>query len=344
MDTENVICPICQSSGQRASLPEAHNIYQYWNCCCSGAFLLARHDEATRLQKGEREKIFPDRLASLLCERSTKGLPRPFLHLDPTEHRAGGYADIPDTVPILAEEWLESEWPPSIPATIDRCLCSLARKTHWAGMPIPIGTRDIFLFFTRNPSEKAFLLEAMAEYGWIKVRAKRPELPTAADLDIVVTPKGWTRFHQLTEGSPSLQHPAFVAMWFGGKERSSEMSAIYESALAPAVQKAGFKVRRADSDQHNNYIMNQIIDYIRTAPFVVAELTDHNRGVYYEAGFAAGLGIPVIPCCPASEAEKVHFDIQQVSQIRWESADDLGRQLTARILGSIGRGPYQADT
>lgn len=344
MGAENVICPICKSSALRASPPKARNIYAYWNCCCGSAFLLHRHDEATRLQKGEREKVFPDRLASLLYERSTKGLPQPFLHFDPAEHRSGGYADVPDTVPILAEEWLESEWPATIPARIDRCLCSLARKTNWAGMPIPLTARDIFLFFTSNALEKSFLLEALAEYGWIKCLDKKPDSPSVIDLEVVVTPKGWTRYYQLTEGTPSMQNPAFLAMWFGGKERSSEMSALYESALAPAVREAGFKVRRADSDQHNNYVMNQIIGYIRTAPFVVAELTNQNLGVYYEAGYAAGLGISVIPCCPTSESEKVHFDIQQVSQIRWESPDDLRRQLTARILGSIGRGPYQADT
>jgi len=48
---------------------------------------------------------------------------------------------------------------------------------------------------------------------------------------------------------------------------------------------------------------------IRTARFVIADLTHDNNGAYFEAGFAEGLGLPVIYTCEAGkfDAKKTHF-------------------------------------
>jgi nucleoside 2-deoxyribosyltransferase len=49
------------------------------------------------------------------------------------------------------------------------------------------------------------------------------------------------------------------------------------------------------------FLFNQIDDQmrvaLRTSRFVVADLTRGNRGAYWEAGFAEGLGRPVIYTC-----------------------------------------------
>jgi hypothetical protein len=41
---------------------------------------------------------------------------------------------------------------------------------------------------------------------------------------------------------------------------------------------------------------------------LVADFTGQRGGVYWEAGFAQGLGIPVIRTCKSDELWKLHFD------------------------------------
>lgn len=62
-------------------------------------------------------------------------------------------------------------------------------------------------------------------------------------------------------------------------------------------------------------------------------------GVYYEAGFARGLGIPVISTCSKDTIDDVHFDISQDNQILWETPKELRESLINRIAAVIGDGP-----
>ena len=70
------------------------------------------------------------------------------------------------------------------------------------------------------------------------------------------------------------------------------------------------------------------------------DFTDTFRvyGVYFEAGFAMGLGIPVIWLCRKDDLENAHFDTRQYNHIPWESAEDLRSQLRDRIIATVGEG------
>ena len=64
-----------------------------------------------------------------------------------------------------------------------------------------------------------------------------------------------------------------------------------------------------------------------------------NNGVYFEAGVAVGLGIPLIPTCRADYLDKLHFDIKHINTLKWETPEQLARDLAKRIAGVIGDGP-----
>jgi len=52
---------------------------------------------------------------------------------------------------------------------------------------------------------------------------------------------------------------------------------------------------------HNEKICDKIVSEIRKSRLLVADFTDNRGGVYFEAGFAMGLSIPVIWMCRASD-------------------------------------------
>jgi nucleoside 2-deoxyribosyltransferase len=74
---------------------------------------------------------------------------------------------------------------------------------------------------------------------------------------------------------------------------------------------------------------------------LVADYTNVNNGVYFEAGFAVGLGIPVIGTCRSNHFDKIHFDIKHINTIKWVSPAQLASDLAKRIAAVIGDGPLR---
>ena len=75
---------------------------------------------------------------------------------------------------------------------------------------------------------------------------------------------------------------------------------------------------------------------IKNSRFVIADVTDQRPGVYFEAGYAIGLGLPVIWSVRENDLRNVHFDTRQYNHIVWKGEDDLEEQLYNRVLAVIG--------
>ena len=127
---------------------------------------------------------------------------------------------------------------------------------------------------------------------------------------------------------------AFIAMWF-----NSVTDEAYGSGIEPAVVAAGYEPLRVDRSHHTNKIDDQIIAEIRRSAFTIADFTGHRGGVYYEAGFAHGLGKQVIFTCRSDALAELHFDVRQYNTIVWHSAAQLRVELQNRMLAVFGAGP-----
>lgn len=184
-------------------------------------------------------------------------------------------------------------------------------------------------------------LFALAEYAI----AKGIIAITDNDANISLTIDGWRHLEDMDRSYPT-SNQAFVAMWFG-----PDVSSAYVNGIAPAIRDAGYVPMRIDQKEHANRIDDEIIAEIRRSRFVVADFTcgmvDEGGkvvaiprgGVYYEAGFAQGLGIPVIWMCRQDHIEHVHFDTRQFNHITWTDAEDLRGKLKNRIGAVLGDGP-----
>ena len=141
----------------------------------------------------------------------------------------------------------------------------------------------------------------------------------------------------------------FVAMWFD----EDLLSSAYEQGFKVAIANAGYEPYLVRNDKyHSDRIDNRIVAAIRRSRFVVADFTsgtgtdEHGNkvriargGVYFEAGFAEGLGIPVIYTCHKDSIEYLHFDTRQIHHLVWETPEDLANLLQDRIEGQLGQGP-----
>ena len=114
-----------------------------------------------------------------------------------------------------------------------------------------------------------------------------------------VTAKGLLAAEALqTAGSNSAL--GFVAMWF-----DSRLQDAWTNGFDPGIRAAGFRPFRIDSKDYIGGITDEIMAEIRRSRFVVADYTGQVNGVYFEAGFALGLGLTVIPTCRADEVPKL---------------------------------------
>lgn len=151
-----------------------------------------------------------------------------------------------------------------------------------------------------------------------------------------ISPKGWEYIESLKEINPD-SRIGFVAMWFDESVRE-----IYEQGIKIGIEQAGYDPLRIDFKEHNNRIDDEIIATIKRCKFLVADLTGQRGGVYFEAGYALGLGLPVIWTCDSKHLKKVHFDTRQYYFITWDrdKLNDLRDKLRYRIEATIGRGDF----
>lgn len=216
--------------------------------------------------------------------------------------------------------------PPSVVSRLDNLLLALSQEPtslDW------IGINDKFrpVVWAQDYKELMVFIENLDQARWI-VKAG-----TTAHCRITV--EGWRRVEQLSQlaGSGS---QCFVAMSF-----APEMMPVYTGSIGPAITLAGYSEFRVDMSEHNGKIDDEIIAQIRRSRFIVADFTGHRAGVYFEAGFAKGLGLPVIWTCRKDDIDKLHFDIRQYNCLPWMSEDlrDFQKRLQYRIESILGRGP-----
>lgn len=207
-------------------------------------------------------------------------------------------------------------------------LRAIERRTDYPGAEVLMAKEDYPLAWTKNDKELKFLLQALADRRLISIHEDRLKVGI---VQTIILPDGWAYLDK----HPSLSaftNQAFVAMSF-----KNELVPIWESGIKPAVEKAGYKPHRVDKEPHIDRIDAKIIADIKDSKFIIADVTEQNQGVYFEAGFALGLKLPVIWCIKEDDLQNVHFDTRQYNHIVWKSPEDLEEQLYNVICAVIGK-------
>ena len=186
-----------------------------------------------------------------------------------------------------------------------------------------------------DKKDLVFLLKSLEERGLLKYREDGPTYFKSC----ILTIKAYSKLDKLDAvRQPSLK--AFVAMWF-----DSSMEDAWENGISPAIKTLGYEPVRIDKKEHANKIDDEIIAEIRRSRFIVADFTHGDPGVrggvYYEAGFAHGLGIPVIFTCREDVLKNIHFNTRQYNHIVWMKPDELQKKLESRIAAIVGDGPHK---
>jgi hypothetical protein len=287
------------------------------------------------------QKMFPPvtRTFELICERCgrfkyTQEARHPLAGLGPGERarvaewiwQQNQQSTVPlirqADVPMLAER-------PSLPFAdrARRLLAFLARDTQFPGTNVEYRQLALeAMLQTLGPRGVELTIEHLAAEGLVQKVSTNAVILTGKGL---MQAQEWARI-------VTASRQGFVAMWF-----DTTMAEAWSIGLEPAIRAAGYSPMRIDMKEHANKICDEIIAEIRRSRFLVADYTGQRGGVYYEAGFAAGLATPVILTCRKDEMEKLHFDIRQFNCIDWQTPAELASRLQSRIEAVIGEGPLK---
>jgi len=133
----------------------------------------------------------------------------------------------------------------------------------------------------------------------------------------------------------------FVAMAFGKEDAGR----VYDNLICPVLKERGIAPVRVDRLEHNENIDDKMMQALREADFVIADLTYARPSVYFEAGYAEP-NIPVIytvrrdHLAPKAEDQlgnfRVHFDLLMRNIIDWTDPEDaLFNTRLARRVGDV---------
>jgi len=134
-----------------------------------------------------------------------------------------------------------------------------------------------------------------------------------------------------------IPNTVFIVMSF--KKEFDELFTVYSAVC----KELGFEAVRTDKVYSLEKILPRILNGIRHSAFVIADVSETSPNVFYEIGFAEGLGWPVI--ATAKEGTKLPFDIVDTPVTFWSSLEDLKEKLAplvAEVKRGLGRG-YKSD-
>lgn len=302
-------CPVCALDSQRLIAERDYGDRLTFECERCGRFTIAGTAEVVAQRAGKSPQ-----LAAWIRERNLLGVEVPIL-----------------TTPLVKE--IIENAPNLTPLEKQQKLMkAVSLRTEHPGREVLLmPDLDWPLAWAANEVEFQFYIAALVDRGLLAINNPKTRSLDDPLYPMVITAAGWDYLDaEKVIGSPSIQ--AFVAMSF-----EESLLPIFNDGISPAVESAGYRPYRVDQVPHLERIDAKIIAAIRESHFVIADVTHQRPGVYYEAGFAQGLGLPVVWSVRKDELEKIHFDTRQFNHIVWESEQDLRSQLENFIVATIGR-------
>ena len=236
----------------------------------------------------------------------------------------------------ITNDVVEAWYPKTFAEKVDLFLLGLAKRSSFMGDLVILTQEQLraaCFVFREAPNSVLKQLDFIKEqYQFFLEYLENEKYISMESSGIIIQAAGWKRIDELQKRTNEASKNAFVAMSF-----AKEMDSLRE-AIKDVIYECGYNPRVMDEIEHNHQIVPEMLYEIRQAKFVIAELTGHNNGAYFEAGYALGIGKEVIQVCSNEELNsQLHFDVKQINSIVWNDENELKQKLKKRIEATVGR-------
>lgn len=193
-----------------------------------------------------------------------------------------------------------------------------------------IGVRngDLLVLLTEPPDEETKNLIDMVvkQTAMIDADAEKKALAEAISEGVQAAVGPHTRAR-----SKPVPGQVFIAMPMN--ENAQPELADTHDTLKAVCGELGLSAKRVDDVQTNNRITDTIRDLIDASEFVIADLSDNRPNVYFEAGYAEGVG--KTPVYIAKVGTDVQFDVKDYPVIFYQNQRSLRDGVTVRLRSLV---------
>ena len=130
---------------------------------------------------------------------------------------------------------------------------------------------------------------------------------------------------------PTEKGYAFIAMPID--PANPDLEDVLDS-VKEAAKRCGINAERVDEPHSNERITDRILESIRKAEYVIVDLTGSRPNVFYEAGYAQGIG--KTPIYIARDGTSLEFDLKDYPIIFFRNMKELKDRLEGRLRGIAG--------
>lgn len=328
-------CPICEAT---AIINEETDSLVFVDCPACGKFKI----DLEKISDFQRHSLEADKFASYLYYNGkinplAKNEPTTFFNYIGEKDEFEEIYASNHNCRFVSQDIVNNWHPRTFSEKVDTFLLGLYRKQNYLGEEIELpDTQFRSAAFVKRHSVSIIAGEVISDTSQRQISFFRNYLIKEAGYikncgnRYIITALGIKRIDELQRDEESISKNVFIAMNFDKKMKS------VREAIENAVKKCGYIPRIMDEVEHNNQIVPEMLYEIRKSKFVIAELTGHRNGVYFEAGYALGHNKNVIQaCCKCSFEEDAHFDVKQINTILWDEPCELEEKLVARIEATI---------
>lgn len=218
----------------------------------------------------------------------------------------------------------------SIEEKIQKLLKRVREKTTYFGEEISFGDIEtvVPLAYAKNREELIALFTLMTEKKLAKI-----DVITNGTVKIVkisLYANGWDIANSLEPKNEESKR-GFVAIWFDDSMNESI------NAIELAITESGFRSICIRDEHFSEKIMDKALGEIKKSRFVVVDLTGSRGSVFFEAGFAHGLGIETIYVYREQDGEEspLDFYVKHYKCYKYRNQDDLKETLKNAISARI---------
>ena len=317
----NVQCPICQGKwGGTCTQHGGSFDGKAFNCEVCGAFRVsgsALDDYLLRTSRKLTDKVRTS-LSHFVRINQKVGVASPFITTDWLDH----FIDNAKT-PTPAQQAIN-------------IIRFIGDQVSDSGKPIELFPNSFFSKIGAPNPEFAFsIAKELWERGLITGVLNEAMNRVGNMINIGLTLDGWEKYEAERAGKLAGSY-GFIALKFG----DPTLDPFVKDIVKPAVKELGFELIDMRDVAQPGVIDNIMREKIRDAAFVLVDLTHDNSGAYWEAGFAEGLGKPVLYLCEQTKfAEKnTHFDTNHCTTVIWggsKSHENFCSDLRATLRNSL---------
>ena len=214
---------------------------------------------------------------------------------------------------------------------------TLATTVHGAGYGLDIEEALRSLIFGFQQGLTTHPLPSLKKLTFVERSARRFEVLKHALGDVeLVLPKTIVSSAGSIEGTFAPQRngaprkkSVFVAMPF-----TEEYEDVYQFGIYATARRLGYVCEKVDESAFTGNIVDRITEGIKSAEFVIADLSLERPNVYLEVGFAWGLGKPVV--LVAREGQRLHFDLSHHKCLFYKNISKLSESLEKVLLNMFG--------